>query len=96
MKRALYAVLIAAFPVLAQPTFKSSDVTVILFDKPCPAKVLEHVLPEYRAWFKAAHVVYHDKDIQACWALHGDQVLIVDEDADGGSLPAAKFSNGNV
>jgi hypothetical protein len=92
--------LAACFPVFAK-TFVYTDAEVKLQvvvdnEKRCSDPIVLQLLgasdvPKDWAW-AAAIVRFEGRDIPACAAVVGDQVVVVDAEGSAGSVPVALFS----
>jgi hypothetical protein len=94
MRSILIAAVLAAGPAIAAQEMiaKSGDDHVRLIDAPCPyASVLMHIPEANRKAFRKADARVGGQRYFACFALKGDQVIIVYEDGDLGQIPAADF-----
>jgi hypothetical protein len=92
MRSLFCAALLCAAPVFASPVavFKSDAVTVYAYTDTCPIPEIAAVLAQFGPSRKAA-VLFEGRELQACYVLQGDKVLILDSDGDGGAIPAALF-----
>ena len=91
---ALAALLITA-PVYASEFAAAGDKNgafyIVLTKEPCPKDVLAKVKPGFKGAFKSANVVFHGREIRACWAPNSPVVMIIDEEGDAGSMPMSEF-----
>ena len=75
-----------------QMVHQDKNVTVRLFSEPCANdKVLEHIEPEYQPRFHAGVSTWQGADFQLCWTVVDDQVFVVDETGDSGTVPVVGF-----
>lgn len=99
MKRLLAFVLMLF--VVAPPVFASGHreaaqpgLTVRLFSEPCASEIIlaySALVAPGKDYFRG-NVTWQGKDYAACWAvLDANHVLVIDEDGDAGSIPAAAF-----
>lgn len=97
MKLFQAAVLAASFPLTAAATplytFELGDVMARLHDGPCSNEKVQRVLRDAEQ-FRAADVVWQGQSFAACWAVVGEQVVVVDETGDAGFLQPEGFRNG--
>lgn len=75
---------------------RNGDTTVRLTGAPCelsfPMFALAQTIPG--AAPKKAHVIYHGRDIQACWAKDEENdVLVVLDGGQGGWIPLEQFKS---
>ena len=84
---------LACAPALAGPVamFKADNVTVYAYTEPCEVPQLAAILAQFGPSRKAA-VLFEGRELVACYAVQGDQVLIVDSDLDGGRIPVSAFT----
>jgi len=74
--------------------YQSSNVKVRLHETDCSVPELALAIASNGGGrpAQAATVTFGGKDLRACWAILPDNnVLIVDEDLDGGVIPAVAF-----
>jgi hypothetical protein len=83
----------ASFAVSAAPVavFDGDTVKVYAYAEACDVPSLSVVLGQFTDTPRKAAVIYQGREIKACYAVQGDTVLVMDQDGDGGTLPAAAF-----
>jgi len=87
------ALALACSSALAEPKFDNGVVSVRLHESACAVPEIELVLGTMTTTpAKSATVVFNGKTLRACWAPHGARILVMDEDGDGGAIPASAFS----
>jgi len=85
----LLALLLAALPTHAE-TLTASDSSgnrVDISDAPCPMEWLKN--------WKAAEFFYQGKTYKACWAMKGEQIIILDSGGDLTAIPVRMFGKPN-
>ena len=99
--KTLNALLCAAGLGLAVPaghaatlyTFQLGDVAAQLHDTPCENTKVKEVLHE-PGDFRSADVQWQGQGFAACWAVVGEQVVLVAETGDAGYLQRQGFRDG--
>lgn len=93
MRFALALILFLAAPAMAaEMVYKDGDVTVRLYETPCRVPELTAGLTEVSGGpAKGASIIVQGQEIQACWSLWGDKVLIGDVLGRGGYLMVKDF-----
>lgn len=74
-------------------TFELGDVVAQLHDTPCSDAKVQQVLRD-PGDFRAAEVQWQGQGYAACWAVVGQQVVVVDETGDAGYLQQQGFRDG--
>jgi len=74
-------------------TFELGDVAAQLHDTPCENAKVKEVLRE-PGDFRSAEVQWQGQGFAACWAVVGQQVVLVDETGDAGYLQQQGFRDG--
>ena len=101
MKTLAAAVLVATLPLVAAAgplelyTFQMGDVVAHLHDAPCDHHKMHDVLRE-PGEFRSAAVEWQGRSFVACWAVVGQQVVVVDETGDSGFLQPEGFRDGKT
>jgi hypothetical protein len=92
MRSIFCAAVLAAGSAIAGPvaTFHGENVTVFAYLDECDVPKLAAVLAEFGPARKAA-TRFGGREIKACYVVKDEQVLIVDEDGNGGYIPASAF-----
>lgn len=81
-------------------------VKVTISDQPCDNKVKSLIKPEYLSVFQRGSAVFEGKTYELCWTAHpslvmqaggtpGQDILVVDETQDYGTIPAEIFKQGH-
>ncbi len=97
--RKLFSIILLglSFPAVAtEPAMvlHSRGVSIRLQKTPCTATdVVVRIKPEMVGQFHAGTVVYRGKTYKACWTMlpETNEVLIVDDSGDHGTLPKSAF-----
>jgi hypothetical protein len=76
-------------------SFQLGEVAAKLHDAPCENTKVAHLLPRQSHQFRAADVLWRGQSYAACWAVVGNQIVVVDETGDAGVLSPAGFRNGD-
>lgn len=82
----------AAFSSFAGPVavFKSDSLVIRAYVEDCDLPQVAAVLSRFGSAKKAA-VVFEGREIRACYSMNGENVMVMDEEGDGGAVPAAMF-----
>jgi hypothetical protein len=97
MKKYLFGLLVALASLSSlagERQFVAPGIAVTLRESACPAevqKLVDMYNPPADLVWKKADVLFQDKPLVACYADYQGQVLLVDEDGDGGVIPANEF-----
>ena len=75
-------------------SFQLGDVAAKLHDAPCENAKVRELLPPDSGKFHAADVLWQGHMLAACWAIMGNQIVVVDETGDSGVLSPAGFRGG--
>lgn len=95
MKRALYAVLLAASPVFAADLVaRNGTDSLRLTGESCPAAVLALIPPEYHEAMRKAVAHVRGQKWVGCYLVVGDMVLVQYDDGETGAVPLALFDAG--
>ena len=94
MRSLLLAALLAAGPAMADELeFRNGKTFIRLQDKACESqRVLSILRSDVHDRFRSGYMQHEGRLIQLCWTLEGNDVIVVDEDGDGGAVPAIAFS----
>jgi len=84
-----------AAPPVELYTFELGDVVAHLHDAPCSNAKVQDVVRE-AGEFRAANIEWQGRQYAACWAVLGEQVVIVDETGDAGYLKPEGFRGGKT
>lgn len=77
--------------------YVNGKVHIRIEDIPCHKNILELIPEEYKARFHGGSVSLPDKHLSLFWtAQHSENIFIVDEAGDGGSIPIAAFERGGI
>ena len=75
--------------------FELGDVIAHLRDAPCSNEKVQSIVGE-AGEFRAADVEWQGQPYAACWAVVGQQVVVVDETGDAGFLQPEGFRDGKT
>lgn len=70
--------------------FKIEGLEVRAHQEPCEMPQVAQILAQFGPARKAV-VMFEGREVRACYALQGDNVILLDEDGDAGAIPAASF-----
>ena len=94
----LLALTTAAVATAAQAEpimFELGDVVARLHQTPCDNVKVQAVLLA-PGQFRAADITWQGQPLAACWAVVGNQVIVIDETGDSGYLMPEGFSSGQA
>lgn len=85
----MLSIIVAAAIGLANVmVFETEDMSVSLYNEACTMEMVpEQLLPQ----FKKAIVVFEGKPLKACYTIQGKDVVVIDEEGDGGIIPVKNF-----
>jgi hypothetical protein len=97
MKSLLFGLILALTSLSSlanERQFVGDNVAVTLRESACPdniQKLVDMFNPPKGLVWKRADVLFQGKPLEACYAEFQGQVLLVDEDGDGGAIPVGEF-----
>jgi hypothetical protein len=92
MRALVIAALMVAGPAFADAEFRAGTTIVRLQEAPCTHPlVLALMNPAMRDKAMAGYLSIDGRMVQFCWVTDGQSVHILDEEGDGGTIPAAAF-----